>query len=303
MADEEKAISHINHKIKNGEATILTDEELVEGVQKGRDFKLSDVDVVTTSCQVASSGAAAMLCVPVAGQGVFTRAKKIWLNDVPGFPGPAPNERLGLVDTLVFADQQAIDRQGNYNGAKLIWDIIRREEIQVECLSVEGDTYESSFTLDQVEFARMYVYNSFFKKLCAQNKSASKNNHLKTIRAGSKILLNGAKGIVVGCGTRSAPGNRSLSLAADMFEMDPTNIMEFNTDSGMAITYSVALAIPVVTEEVLNELVECLVDESTQASEDHIYHLEKAVAEHLKQRISEGEFLLISSDMNLNHWF
>ena len=164
MTNREKSISHINNKIKNGKATVLTDQELLKEVREGRSPKLPDIDIVTTSCQFPSSGMAAMLCVPVTGRGVFTRAQKIWLNGILGFPGPAPNERLGVVDTLIFADQPAGDPQADYNGAQLLLDIIDRKKIRVECISVEGGTYENSFTLDQVEFARMYVYNSFFTK-------------------------------------------------------------------------------------------------------------------------------------------
>jgi len=303
VVSEEKSITHINNKIKNGGAVVLTDGEFLKEIQKRSSLKFPDVDVVTTSCQATTSGTAAMLCVPVTGRGVFTRAKKIWLNGVLGYPGPAPNERLGLVDTLIFADQMANDKQGNYNGARLIWDIIRRKEVQVECLSVEGNTYETSFTLDQVEFARMYVYNCFFSKLCAENKTSSRTSHLKTIRAGSKILLNRASGIVIGCGTHSAPQSRSLSLAADMFEMDPEDIKESETDMGMTTTNSVALAIPVLAEEVLKDLMDCLMEERSQETPDNIHNLEKDTAEYLKQLIKAGEFLLISSDMNLNNWF
>jgi uncharacterized protein (DUF39 family) len=298
-----KTISFINKKIEDGKAVILTETEFLEEIRKGYRFKLSDVDVVTTAFHAETSGTAAMLVVPVAERGIFTRAKRIWLNGVLGFPGPAPNERLGLVDTLIFADRVADDERGNYSGAELIAGIVNREKIQVECLSVEGDTYESSFTLDQVEFARMYVYNSFINRFYAENQTSLKTSHLKTIRAGTKILLNRAKGIVIGCGTRSAPQCRSLSFAADMFEMAPECMRQSETDRGMSIINSVTLAIPVLTEDILNDFADCLMEGRHREFERSAFNLEEALAEYLKRLIETGEFLLTSSDMNLNNWF
>ncbi|MFH1933398.1 MAG: homocysteine biosynthesis protein [Pseudomonadota bacterium] len=302
MGGQEKSIANINEKIKHGTAVVLTDTEFMEKIQKGVELNLGDIDVITTAFYAETSGTAAMIGVPVAERGAFTRAKKLWLNGVLGYPGPAPNERLGLVEGLFFSSKMSNNRQGNYSGAHLIKDVIRREEIQVACLSVEGDTYRTTFTLDQADFARMYVYNCFFRKLCSGSKASSRDSHLKTIRAGSKILLNKSPGIVIGCGTRSTPEDRALSLAADMFGMDPGDIKELETETGTTITNSVALAIPVLTEEILKDLADCLVTERQQEYEAN-RHQENGMAEYLKQIIKKGDFLLSSSDINLNYWF
>ena len=39
------------------------------------------------------------------------------------------------------------------------------------------------------------------------------------------------------------------------------------------------------------------------ALKDDIHNLENDIAEYLKQLVKGGEFLLISSDMDLNNWF
>ena len=302
MGGQEKSISHINEKLKKGKAVILTDMGFKDQIQKGVEFNLAGIDVVTTAFCAETSGTAALIGVPVVGRGVFTRAKKLWLNGVPGYPGPAPNERLGLVEGLFFSSKMSNNRKDRYNGALLIRDIIRKEEIQVECLSVEGDTYRTTFTLDQADFARMYAYNCFFRKLCAKNKASSRDSHLKTIKAGSKILLNKSPGIVIGCGTRSTAESRSLSLAADMFEMDPDTINESKSDNGTSLTNSVALAIPVLTEKILTTLRERLKEDKPRGFEDS-NNTENEMAEYLKHIMEKGEFLLNSSDMNLNFWF
>lgn len=302
MVGQDKSITNINEKIKDGTAVVLTDREFMQEIQNGVELNMADIDVVTTSFCAETSGTAAMIGVPVTERGVFTRAKKLWLNGVSGYPGPAPNERLGLVEGLFFSTQISNNRKGKYSGAELIRDVILREEIQVECLSVEGDIYKTTFTLDQADFARMYVYNCFFEKLCSKNKVSSRDSHLKTIKAGSKILLNKSPGIVIGCGTRSTMENRSLSLAADMFEMDPDAINGFKSDPCATLTNSVALAIPVLTVGILNDLKECLKADKLPFLEDNT-HTENKMAEYLKHIIEKGEFLLSSSDMNLNNWF
>ncbi len=302
MVGQDKSITNINEKIKNGTAVVLTDTEFVQEIQRGVELNLADIDVLTTAFCAETSGTAAMIGVPVAERGVFTRAKELWLNGVLGYPGPAPNERLGLVEGLFFSSKMSNNKKDNYSGAELIRDVIRKEEIQVECLSVEGDIYKTTFTLDQADFARMYVYNCFFEKLCSKTKVSSRDSHLKTIKVGSKILLNKSPGIVIGCGTRSTMENRSLSLAADMFEMDPDAINGLKSDPCTTLTNSAALAIPVLTVGILNDLKECLKTDKLPCLEDKT-HAENKMAEYLKHIIEKGEFLLSSSDMNLNDWF
>lgn len=266
-----KHIPEINARIMAGEATVLTAAEL------GRETA-DHADVVTIAFQAPLSGSSAMLVVPVAGRGVFTRAAKIWLNGIQGFPGPAPNERLGLVDTLIFADQKSKDAESKYSGSELLADIVEKKEIKVECISVEGDTYESEFTIEQVQFARMYVYNSFLP-------TSPSGAHFATIRTGSRVLLNKAQGTVIGSGTRSSPERRSLSLTAEMFDMDSSLLR----GDGGGVSNSVALAIPVFDGTVLASLIAW--------SEEH--GGANDAAEHLKELIQSKEFLLTDSDMEL----
>ena len=116
------------------------------------------------------------------------------------------------------------------------------------------------------------------------------------------MLLNKSPGIVIGCGTRSTPENRSLSLAADMFEMDPDAINGFKSDPRSTLTNSVALAIPVLTDDILSDLRECFKTDKLPVSEDKTRSEDKT-AEYLKHIIEKGDFLLSSSDMDLNDWF
>jgi uncharacterized protein (DUF39 family) len=303
MSGSEKSIPQINDRIAQGKAVVLTDREFLKEIKAGRSFTLSDVDVVTTAYQASTSGTSAMLCVPVTDRGVFTRARRIWLNGVSGVPGPAPNERLGLVDTTIFSDQPGRDsHQSNYSGAQLILDIISKKEIRVECLSVEGDNYWNTFTLDKLQFARMYVYNYFLGEPGIPNKFQKPYRHFEMIRAGSKILLNKAPGILIGCGTRSTPERKALSLAADMFEMDPGVVTELKIDSRVSLANSLALAIPIISDGALNDLREYVETISSRQPGEALSTPERAMSQYLKELILSNRFSLIDSDIGLQHW-
>ncbi|MFH1977422.1 MAG: homocysteine biosynthesis protein [Pseudomonadota bacterium] len=302
MPIAEKSLTYINNKILNGEVVVLTEEEFIDEVRKGRTINSPDIDVITIACQAAISGTAAMLCVPVAERGVFTRAKKIWLNGILGFPGPAPNERLGLVDTLIFADQPGSDVQVYYDGARLLLDIINRKKIQVECLSVEGDTYRNSFTLDDLEFARIYSYNFFLDPFGAEKPSHYPGQFLRMVRVGSKIILNKAPGIVIGCGTHSTPERKALSLAADMFEMDPRLMSGLGHRTGISITNTLALGVPVTNKSILDNLATYIDEKNYKKINESMTDPEKEMACYLKELILKERCLLTESDMELKHW-
>lgn len=274
-----RKLSAINRKIAAHEAVILTERELREAAG-GDGSATPRADVVVVACRADISGTAAMMVVPVTERGVFTRAGEIWLNGVPGFPGPAPNERLGVVDTLVFADEQG--RDGNYYGANLLSDVIAGERITVECVSVEGERYHGSFTMDRLQFARMYVYNAF---LPVPGAAAV----LEAIGVGSRILLNGAQGIVIGRGTRSSARNVSLSVSAEMYEMEPPALAIGKR--GVRAWNTVALAVPVVSRAVLDGLLTW--------SQDRKGDPETDAADRLKGLIDRREFLLTATDMGL----
>jgi uncharacterized protein (DUF39 family) len=277
-----KDIALINARIEAGQAKVVTAAEL------GRTTS-QDVDVVTLAYQTPISGSSAMLVVPVAERGVFTRAERIWLNGIQGFPGPAPNERLGLVDTLVFADQKSKDPEASFSGSDLLLELIEKKKIEVECLSVEGDTYQSEFTIEQVQFARMYVYDSPLP-------TSGSEAFFGTIRAGSRVLLNKAQGTVIGCGTRSSPERPSLSLTAEMFDMDSALL-----GGNGILCNSVALAVPVLDQAMLTSLFGWWRRQSSAGRGAGVgaKSAQIELAEHLTELIVAKEFLLTDSDMEL----
>lgn len=290
MADKkQRSISEINERLKKGDAVVLTAKEFKDEVRKGTKFKLGDVDVVTTATRAVTSATSAMLLVPVSKPGIFTRARMLWLNGVPGYPGPAPNERLDCRDTLVHGTAASKYDPHNYGGGHLFRDMIEGKEIYVECESIDGRYFESHFKLEQLEFARMYNFRSARQRYaCFSNlknlpsyidSPRSIFNHrsmtvsgwmtahgsgelnpvhndplLRAIRVGTKILVNKAPGIVVGCGTRSEPGHIALAITADMFGMDAEFMGGFRTSGWLEQTIGIAIPIPILDQEAIDTI-------------------------------------------------
>ncbi|MGZ7096792.1 MAG: homocysteine biosynthesis protein, partial [Methanobacterium sp.] len=113
-----RSIEEINQKIQRGEATVLTAEEVSNLVREGEEPKAEDVDVITTGTCGVMSGTAAIFHVKAGEPGSFKKAKKVFLNGVPGFPGPCPNEWLGSVDMIVYGTSHSIYHE-DYGGGFL----------------------------------------------------------------------------------------------------------------------------------------------------------------------------------------
>lgn len=238
-------VSEINERIRAGTAIVRTLEQLREDVCSGAGPR--DAEIAVLAFVTGISGTAAMLCVPVAERGVFTRASGITLNGVRGHPGPAPNERLGVVDALVFADECAGGDTRRYDGAALFLDLLGGSVVEVECRAVEGTTHRSAVRLESIEFARLYVYNAAFPPGPAVPEGV-----LDSLRAGTCIVLNGSPGILVGSGTRHRPDVPAFSLAADLRDMD-AGLMR-SSHSGRP-QHTLALALPVRDAAMTSELV------------------------------------------------
>lgn len=291
MGERNKTISEINEKLKKGEAIVLTAKEIKDAVRSGTKIKAEEVDVVTTATRATMSGVAAMFVFHVAKRGVFVKGKHVWVNGVPGFIGPAPNQRQGVIDVMIYGTAHSIYDPENYGGGHLFRDIVERKEIYVEGISDEGITFETHTNLENMEFTRIYTFRSCFKNYNAyaniKNLPFYRDNpksgyafrpnplkmglqvggsgelnpvqndpKLRTIKVGSKILVNGAKGIVINSGTRSFTDKPALSVAANMDEMKPELMGGFRTTLGPEIVTTIAIPIPILNQEILDAICE-----------------------------------------------
>ncbi len=278
-----RSLEEINQKIKNGDATVLTAEEVSKLVREGNAPKAEDVDVVTTGTCGIMSGTAAILHVPVTEPGVFKKAKKVLLNGVPCFPGPCPNEWLGSVDMMVYGTAHSI-YDDRYGGGSLFKDIVSGKEIEVEVESTDENIIKSKTTLDEMGTAQMIGtrmafknYNSFtnpseeivssiFHAIdmdgpftgisvsgCGELNPLQNDPAMKTVRKGSNVLLNGSEGIIIDRGTRSSNEKPNLMITADMTMMDPHYLGGFKTGAGPEVFDSIAAAIPILDNEILEQ--------------------------------------------------
>ena len=280
----EISIDQINQKIDNGEANIYTAEEFKRLIKSGDAPSFEEVDVVTCGTCGVMSGTAAILNFIVSEPGEFIRAKEVYLNGVPAYAGPCPNEWLGSVDAILHGTAHSI-HDDNYGGGFLLKELLEGKSVDVRVESADGKTIETKITMDDITRGQIIGCRMAFKNYTAftnPNREAVSSifaavpleGNLKgltfsgcgdlnplqndmphnVIREGKRVLINGAQGYVLGDGTRSSPEKPNLMLTADLCEMDPYYIGGFRTGQGGEIYDTVAIPIPVLNEEIYNNL-------------------------------------------------
>ena len=279
-----KSISQINKKIEDGEANIYTAEEFKKLIRNDDVPSFDEVDVVTCGTCGVMSGTAVILNFIVSDPGVFIRANEVYLNGVPAYAGPCPNEWLGSVDVILHGTAHSIHDE-SYGGGFLLKEILEGNPIDVRVESAEGKTIESTITKDDITRAQIIGARMAFKNYTAFTNPGSEEvssifaaipleGNLKgltfsgcgdlnplqndiphnAIKEGKRVLLNGAVGYILGDGTRSSAEKPNLMLSADLTEMDPYYLGGFKTSQGGEVYDTVAIPIPVLTEEIYNNL-------------------------------------------------
>ena len=279
-----RTIGQINEKIEKNEANIYTAEEFKKLIKEDNAPSFEEVDVVTTGTCGVMSGTAAIFNFTVSKPGVFMRAKNIYLNGVPANIGPCPNEWLGSVDLILHGTSKSVEDH-SYGGGFLLKDILEGKDINVKVEAINGDIIESTTNINEITRAQMIGtrmafknYNSFvnpsakpvssifsaiplegnlsgftFSGCGDLNPLQNDPNH-NIIKNGVNVLLNGAKAIVLGDGTRSSPEKPNLMITGNLKEMDSTYLGGFKTGEGGEVYDTVAIPIPVLNEEIYNNL-------------------------------------------------
>ena len=111
-----RSIDEINQKINDGEAHIYTAEEFKKLIKADDAPSFDEVDVVTAGTCGVMSGTAAILNFIVSEPGEFIRANEVYLNGVPAYAGPCPNEWLGSVDVILHGTAHSIHDENNGGG-------------------------------------------------------------------------------------------------------------------------------------------------------------------------------------------
>ncbi|MDD3974120.1 MAG: methanogenesis marker 16 metalloprotein [Methanothrix soehngenii] len=279
-----KEFSEILERIERSEAVVLTAEEVSRLVEKKDRSSLEEVDVVTTATRAVMSGTYAILSFPVAEPGSFQRARNVWLNGISAQVGPCPNENLGVLDMVIFGTTHSRDRP-DYGGGHLFRDLVEGKTIQVEVQTDEGGLLQAEAGLEDMPQARMFGSRHAFKNYsafvnpgsrsvrtifhargfephcqgatfsgCGQINPLKCDPLLETIGIGTRILLNGAEGYVLGTGTRSSRDKPNLSGFADMHHMTAEYMGGFVTGLGPECICSLAVPIPVTSPTILEEI-------------------------------------------------
>ena len=279
-----RSYSEIVERVERKEAVVMTAEEVSRLLQAGEASRLSEVDVVTTATRAVMSGTYAVLSFPLAGPGSFLRARRAWINGIEVQVGPCPNENLGILDLMVLGTAHSRSRP-NYGGGHLFRDLVEGKKALVEVETDCGRYIRTEVGLEEMPFARLFGSRHAFKNYSAFVNAGSepvatifhrlafapqcseatfsgcglisplKNDPLlESIGIGSRILLNGAEGYVIGTGTRSSRDRPNLSGFADMQKMDPELMGGFVTSAGPECICSWAMAIPVVSQKILAEI-------------------------------------------------
>lgn len=280
----QRSISEIQQKIYNEKAIVLTAEELKKSIENGKSFNFEDIDVITTATKGLMSGTSAILGFRITEPKKYMKFKEIYLNGIKAFPGPAPNEYLGVVDLTVYGTEHS-RTDPNYGGGHLFRDLVERKKIQVQAITKEGQTLEEEVTLDDMTFAQLIGsrhafrnYNLFVNPsknnvksiftvlgMKADNLESSfcgvgaynpieNDPELNTIGIGSPIIINGARGYVLFHGTRSSPKRANLMTVANMKEMDPIYMGGFRTANGPEVICSIAVPIPIINDNILKSI-------------------------------------------------
>ena len=279
-----RSIDQINEKIDDGEANIYTAEEFKKLIKNDDAPSFEEVDVVTCGTCGVMSGTAAILNFIISEPGEFIRANEVYLNGVPAYAGPCPNEWLGSVDVILHGTAHSIHDE-SYGGGFLLKELLEGKEIDVRIESADGKTIENKITMADITRGQIVGSRMAFKNYTAftnPNKEAVSSifaaipleGNLKgltfsgcgdlnplqndiphnVINEGKKVLVNGAQGYILGDGTRSSSEKPNLMLSADLCNMDPYYIGGFKTGQGGEIYDTVAIPIPVLNEEIYNNL-------------------------------------------------
>lgn len=276
-----KTIDGINKKIAAGDAVVCTAAELKQRIAEGETLTAADVDVVTTGTFGVMSGTLAVLHIPVSAPGSFRHAETVRLNGVPAIPGPCPNEGLGSVDLVVYGTARV---SPTYGGGHLFRDIVAGKEITVDVESA-GNRFSRTVTIGDMGHARLITTRSAFRNYlavintrpgtvqtifsvkgltgpyteasvsgCGDINPLQNDPGFRVIGPGTRILLNGGTGYVLGTGTRSTREKPNIAAYGDMHAMLPEMMGGFVTSTGPECNTSVAIPIPVLDDAVLDGL-------------------------------------------------
>ncbi len=267
-----KSIDLINERIRDGNARVVSAEEMPDIVQElGEEGALMEVDVVTTGTFGAMCSSGAFFNFGHADPPI--RMERIWLNDVEAYAG------IAAVDAYLGAASDS-DTQGmEYGGAHVLEDLVAGNPVELRAISRGTDCYPrktitTELYLEDLNHAIMCNPRNAFQRYAAATNTSDRtlhtymgtllphagnisfsgagtlsplanDPHMRVIGSGVPIFLCGARGMVVGEGTQASPGSGfgNLMTTGDMKEMSQ-DFLRAATFTGYGATLYVGVGIP-----------------------------------------------------------
>lgn len=281
---KKRTYNEIKQKIANNTAVVLTVQELIKKLKDGENVKFEDVDVITTATKALMSGIAGIFSFRLTPPKKIRKFIKVSLNGITAFPGPCPNEFLGIVDLILYGTNHSTTIE-NYSGGILFRDLVEGKTIHVCAEGENGEKLEREITLDDMQFARMMgtrqAIKNYFAMINPSQDSVStifsalplagnkkqitfsgcgamnpfqNDPGAKVLGVGTKILVNGSEGYIFGPGTRNDRLKPNMQTIADFKGMKPEYMGAFKTSYGLENICSIAVPIPILNEEIFNQI-------------------------------------------------
>jgi putative methanogenesis marker 16 metalloprotein len=282
---KKRKLSEIKKKIQEGSAIVLTVQELIDSINEGKKVKFEDVDIVTTATKGLMSGIMGIFSFRLSPPKTLRKFTEVDINGIPAFPGPCPNEYLGIVDLIIYgtAQSETID---NYCGGSLFRDLVEGKQVEIVARSAEGEFIKKLMSLSNMQFAKLagtrqairnynamincetYEVNTIFSCLpfssnrseitfsgCGALNPFQNDPEFESFGVGSPVLVNGTIGYLMGPGTRNYIEKPNMMTLAPFEGMKPEYLGAFKTSYGLEPICSLALPIPILNERILNNIV------------------------------------------------
>ncbi len=268
-----KTLEEINERIRNGEAVVVTADEMPSIVEeKGAGKAAQEVDVVTTGTFGAMCSSGAWLNFGHSDPPI--KMSRAWLNDVEAYTGVA------AVDAYLGATQLSQSRNLDYGGGHVIEDLVSGREVSLRAEAYGTDCYprtevETEIAIQDLNQAIMLNPRNAYQRYNAATNGReetiytymgallggmrnvtfsgsgvlsplSNDPSYRTIGLGTRIFLGGARGYVIGHGTQHSPagGFGTLMVKGDLKEMSP-DFLRGATFQRYGTTLYVGIGIPI----------------------------------------------------------
>ncbi len=269
----EKDYSEINRRIAEGNVRVLTASEMKQLVQEvGPEQSVYEVDVVTTGTfgAMCSSG----VWMNFGHSEPPMKMSRVWLNDVEAYKGVA------AVDAYLGATQPSEVYGIEYGGGHVIEDLVRGRPVHLRAEAYGTDCYPRrdlsvEIRLEDLNQATMSNPRNCYQRYGAATNSTGRTLYtymgkllphmgnvtfsgagelsplmndpsLRTIGIGTRILLGGGVGYVVGNGTQHSPdtGFSTLMVQGDLRGMS-SEFLRGATMTKYGVTLFVGIGIPI----------------------------------------------------------